>query len=127
MTGLGAVLAQGNSVRKAKPVAFASRTTSQAEAIYPQLDLEAMSLDFGLRRFRNYLVGGPQTIYVVMHHKPLCSIFKESERFNPHRSYQAPASRCYCRYEVVYQEGKLNQVDFTSRKAKPLQMMTNEE
>jgi hypothetical protein len=27
----------------------------------------------------------------------------------------------------VYQEGKLNQVDFTSRKAKPLQMMTNEE
>ncbi|CAB3989036.1 Hypothetical predicted protein [Paramuricea clavata] len=31
------------------------------------------------------------------------------------------------RYEVVYQEGKLNQVDFTSRKAKPLQMMTNEE
>jgi hypothetical protein len=80
MTGLGAVLAQGNSVRKAKPVAFASRTTSQAEAIYPQLDLEAMSLDFGLRRFRNYLVGGPQTIYVVMHHKPLCSIFNKNQK-----------------------------------------------
>jgi hypothetical protein len=40
LTGLGAMLAQGNSVREAKPVAFASRTTSQTEAIYPQLDLE---------------------------------------------------------------------------------------
>ncbi|CAB4014624.1 Hypothetical predicted protein [Paramuricea clavata] len=47
-TALGAMLAQGNSVREAKPVAFAPRTTSQAEAKYPQFDLEAMSLDFGL-------------------------------------------------------------------------------
>ena len=48
ITGLGATLAQGNSIRDAKPVAFASRTTSLAETRYPQLDLEAMSLDFGL-------------------------------------------------------------------------------
>ncbi|CAB4036085.1 Hypothetical predicted protein [Paramuricea clavata] len=40
MTGLAAMLAQGNSVREAKLVAFASRTTSQAETRYPQLDLE---------------------------------------------------------------------------------------
>ena len=49
VTGLGAMLAQGDSLSTAKPVAFASRTTSPAETRYPQPDLEAMGLDFGLR------------------------------------------------------------------------------
>ena len=54
ITGLGAMLAQGDDITSAKPVTFASRITSQAESRYPQLDLEAMSIDFGLRRFRLY-------------------------------------------------------------------------
>ena len=58
-TGLGAMLAQGTSLNDAKPVAVASRSTSTAEQNYPQLDLEAVSLDFGLRRFREYVVGSP--------------------------------------------------------------------
>ena len=33
--------------------------------MYPQLDLEAMSLDFGLRSFRHYIVGSPEIIPVV--------------------------------------------------------------
>jgi len=40
-TGLGATLAQGESIANAKPVAFASRTTNQGETRYP---LEAMIL-----------------------------------------------------------------------------------
>ena len=44
ITGLGAMLAQGEDIHTAKPVAFASRTTSPAESRYPQLDLEAMGL-----------------------------------------------------------------------------------
>ncbi len=42
ITGLGAMLAQRESRTTAKPVAFASRATSVAERMYPQLDLEAM-------------------------------------------------------------------------------------
>ena len=48
-----------------KPDTFASRTTHTAEPMYPQLDLEAMGLDFGLRSFRHYVVGLPEIITVV--------------------------------------------------------------
>ena len=48
ITGLGAMLAQEDDITSTRPVAFASRTTSQAETQYPQLDLEAISIDFGL-------------------------------------------------------------------------------
>ena len=42
------MLAQDDDITSTKPVAFASRTSSQAESRYPQLDLEATSIDFGL-------------------------------------------------------------------------------
>ena len=77
-TGLGATLAQGDDINNLHPIAFASRTTSQAESRYPQLDLEGMSVDFGLRRFRNYVVGSPQKVMVITDHQLLCSIFNGS-------------------------------------------------
>ena len=74
-TGLGAVLAQGPSIEDCLPVAIASRATSKIEQRYPQLDLEGIVVDFGLRRFRHYLIGGPQ-VNVITDHKPLVSIFQ---------------------------------------------------
>ena len=62
MTGLGAMLAQGDTIGEARPIAFASRTTSDAEKRYAQIDLEGLGVDFGLRRFRNYTVGSPKQI-----------------------------------------------------------------
>ena len=63
ITGIGATLSQGESHETAKPVAFASRKTTDAEQRYPQLDLEGLGVDFGLRRFRNYIVGAPHSHY----------------------------------------------------------------
>ena len=74
-TGLGATLAQGDDIKSLKPVAFASRTTQPHEIHYPQLDLEATAVSYGLTRFRNYLVGSPEIVVVITDHKPLCSIF----------------------------------------------------
>ena len=112
ITGLGAILAQCNSVKHAKHVAFASRVTSEAEARHPQLDLEAMSLDFGLRRFRNYLVGSTHTVYIVTDHKLLCSNFDKNRR-GPISTDRIKLRHQDVRYEVIFQEGKLNQDDFT--------------
>ena len=64
---LCAMFAQGESKSTAKPVALASRT-SEAEYMYPQLDLEAMGVDFGLRKFRHYLLGSPDETTVVTDH-----------------------------------------------------------
>ena len=69
------MLSQGTSISDTKPVAVASRSTNLAESKYPQLDLEAASVDFGLRRFREYLVGSPSIVKVVTDHKPLFPVF----------------------------------------------------
>ena len=58
-SGLAALLCQGESVESARIVACASRTTTDIEKRYPQIDLEALAIDFASRRYRQYLVGGP--------------------------------------------------------------------
>jgi len=119
ITGLGAILAQGENVNSAKPIVFASRTTSSAEKRYPQIDLEATAVDFGLRRFRNYLVGAPETVHVITDHKPLCPIFN-GNRTGSIRTERIRLRHQDIRFKVTYQQGKRNQADFLSRHAKPL-------
>ena len=53
ITGLGAILTQGDDLDSARPVIISSRTTSKAESRYPQLDLEATTIDFAIHRFQN--------------------------------------------------------------------------
>ena len=118
-TGIGAILAQGDSPQSAKPVALASRTTSAAEKRYPQLDLEALAVDFGLRRFRNYLIGAPDTITVITDHKPLCPIFN-GNRSGSFRTERIKLRHQEIRFSVQFQPGRDNQADTLSRNAKDI-------
>lgn len=79
LTGLCAILAQGQSIEQTKAVALASRTTTAAEKNYSQLDLEATAIDFGLRQFRHILAGGPQ-VTVVTDQQPLQSLWKSKRK-----------------------------------------------
>ena len=119
ISGLGAMLGQGESMEKVKPIAFASRATNLAERNYPQLDLEAMGVDFGLRRFRKYVVGTPDPISIVTDHKPLCPIFN-GRRKGSIRTEKIKMRHQDVRFQGFYQKGKLNQTDFVSRRGKPL-------
>lgn len=126
ITGLGSMLGQKDDKQIIRPVVFASRTTKPAEGRYPQLDLEGLGIDFGLRRFRNYIVGAPNPITVVTDHKPLCSIF------NGNKSGSIRTERIKMRHQdikfiVTYVKGKLNQVDFVSRRAKDIQLIPKDE
>ena len=69
------MLARGNSVENARPVAIASRATNESQQRYPQIDLKALAIDFALRRFRNYLVGSPTKMQAITNHQLLSSIF----------------------------------------------------
>ena len=60
--------------RKQRVIAYASRSTTTAEQHYPQIDLEAASLDFACQRFRIFIMDGPP-FKAITDHKPLVPIF----------------------------------------------------
>lgn len=74
--GLGAVISHRvNGIEQ--PIAFASRTLSIAERNYPQIEREALSLVFGVSKFRDYLLG--RTFTLITDHQPLVSLLSEKK------------------------------------------------
>ena len=64
-----------------KPIAFASRTLTQAGHYYSQLKKEAPSIIFGIQKFHPYLYGRQFTL--VTDHKPWVTILHPRKR-TPH-------------------------------------------
>ena len=117
-SGLSAILSQGTTPETAHMVACASRATTPIERRYPQLDLEALSLDFALRRYRKYTLGGPNvTIFTV--HKPLVNIFNNN-RQGSIRTDRVKLRHQDVSFTVIWRAGKDNPSDFISRHATPL-------
>ena len=75
--GIGAVLstrtAQGNEM----PIAFASKTLNDAQKNYAQIELEALSIIYGIKKFHQYLYGN--TFELITDHKPLTTLFNPTK------------------------------------------------
>ena len=88
---------------------FASRTLSRVEKNYSHLDKEALAIIFGVKKYKQYLLG--RQFEIKTDHKPLTHIFDES------RVVPAMASRQIQRWALMlgaydycirYKQGKSN-------------------
>ena len=117
--GLGAVLIQRHPQKawETYVVAFASRSLTDVESRYSQIEREALACLWAVQHFHLYLYGCPFT--VVTDHKPLETIWNNPRSSPPARLIKWSLKlQCYD-YKIKYQSGKLNAADWMSRHPLP--------
>ena len=107
--GLGAALLQNN-----KPIAFASKTLTNVETCYANIERDCLSVVFGLERFHTHICRRHITVYNG--HKPLEMITKKPiHAVPPHLQCMLLRLQCY-NYTLQYKPGKeMSLADWLSR------------
>lgn len=114
--GLGAILSHVYESGEEKPIAFASRTLSEAEKKYSQLDKEATAIIFGVKKFYEYVYG--RDFNLLCDHKPLISIFGPKGGIPQMRANRLQRYALFLagfQYNLKYVKSERNTADFLSR------------
>ena len=98
-TGLGGVLLQDQ-----RPVAYASRSLTDAESSYAQIEKELLAVQFSLERFNQYTYG--KRVTIESDHKPLEAIVKKALASAPPRLQRILLRMQKYDYTLEYKPGK---------------------
>jgi len=82
--GIGVVLSHKMPDGSEKPVGFASRTLTQTEKNYSQMEKEGLACIYGVKHFHSYLLG--HKFVLQTDHEPLRTLFSSSKTVPPHAS-----------------------------------------
>lgn len=102
--GIGAVLLQVEGEHW-KPVAYASRSMTQTECRYAQIEKECLGLVYGLEKFHSYVYGLP-SFTVETDHRPLVSIIKKNLSEMTPRIQRLMMKMQRYDFELIYTPGK---------------------
>ena len=98
-SGLGAVLLQDD-----KPIAFASRSMTDAEVRYAQIEKELLAVVFAMERFHQFTYG--QSVTVESDHRPLEMIMKKNLSAAPPRLQRILLRLQRYNFSLTYKPGK---------------------
>ena len=113
--GIGAVLSHVVDGIE-RPIAYASRSLNPAERKYSQLDREALSVIFGVKKFHKFIYG--QKITILTDHKPLLGLLGEHKAIPDHASPRMQRWAILLagyNYSLEFRPGKSNNADAFSR------------
>lgn len=102
--GLGAMLWQQDGRGQWTPVAGASRSLTETESRYSQLEREMLGVVFAITRFRQYVLGRP--IQAFTDHKPLISIIRKPFDEVPPRLQRWLVALMPYQFSLIYKPGR---------------------
>ncbi|KAJ8728869.1 hypothetical protein PYW07_006565 [Mythimna separata] len=98
-SALGAVILQKN-----KPIAYSSKTLTETQERYAQIEKELLAIQFGCEKFHQYVYGNRVTVHTD--HKPLVYLFKKPLHEVPARLQRMMLTLQKYDLEVIHVRGK---------------------
>ncbi len=115
--GLGGALLQ-KTTEGFQPVHYVSRTLTDTEKHYSQIEREALAAEFTTSRLQMYLLGAPK-FKLVTDHKPLLPLLNNPKAKIPPRIERIIIKMQNLDFEAIHIPGKSNMTDYISRHPLP--------